>query len=459
MDLPSPSDISLDQVTQELILDATELARQVDAYRSLSSEVVKSIQKELLGERVYNSNAIEGSTLTLRETRSVLQTGEIVDVGRKREATEAINLGKAIAEVQEMVGNRESWTDLARLTAVHTTLLADVNDGAAGVIRSERVMITGAKHQPPNSQKLDSLLEQFFGTLKGATDRAATNAEPILLATWVHWAIASIHPFMDGNGRMARLWQDLILFGHGLTAAVIRQQDRDEYYSALGSADDGDFNPLTQLVARSLSKTLQIYVNAQREGDELKGWAADIVGESNARLDENRKLEYLRWARQMDQLRDAFERCATQITNASDGTVEVQVRSFDVVDQSTWETLRSGGKAAKTWFFWVNYRRGQERIQYCFFFGHHYFSPTDRGSPNIASACLLISEQKGDEQAVRLSELDNCPITLRELLVVDGKLARKRLDIAQNSVVFDIDVDPLDVARDFVQEVLLSRMT
>ncbi len=454
MEIPTPSDVALDQVTQELILDATELARQVNDRRPLPPEVIERIQKQLLGERVYNSNAIEGNTLTLRETISVLQTGGIVDVGRKREATEAINLGKAIAEVQEMVGDAGSWTDLARFVALHRTLLIDVKDHAAGVIRFDRVIITGAKHQPPNPLKLDAILRQFFGELKDAT-----NIEPIWLATWVHWAIARIHPFLDGNGRMARLWQDLILFGHQLTAAVIRQQDRNEYYSALGSADDGDFNPLTQLVARSLSKTLQIYVNAQREVDELKDWAAGIVGESNARLDERRKLEYLRWARQMDQLRDAFERCATQVTNASDGTVEVQVRSFDIVDQPTWETLRSGGHAAKTWFFWANFRRGQERIQYCLFFGHHFFSPMDRGVSNIGpSACLLVSEQVGDEKAVRLSDLHDCPVTLRELLIVDDKLARKRLDIALDSLVCDFDIDPLTVARDFVQEVLLNRM-
>ena len=455
MDIPSPSAVSLDQVTQELIHDTTDLARQVNERRPLPFEVIENIQKELLGERVYNSNAIEGNTLTLRETKTILHTGQTVDVGRKREATEAINLGKAIAEVQAMIGNPELWADIARFTNVHKTLLTGIDDHAAGKVRSVRVMITGAKHQPPNPLKLDSLLQQFFNELRNATD-----VEPIFLATWVHWSIARLHPFLDGNGRMARLWQDLILFGHRLTAAVIRQQDRSEYYSALGAADDGDFNPLTQLVARSLSKTLQIYVNAQREVDELKDWAAGIVGETTARLDEQRKLEYLRWVRQMEQLRDAFERCATQVTNASDGTVEVQLNSYDVVDQSTWETLRSGGRASKTWFFWINFRRETQRIEYCFFFARHWFSDADRGKDNVGpGTCLLVSERRGDEKPIRLNEIDGCPITLHELLVVNNKLARKRFDIAENAVVYDFDVDPLQVAREFVQEVLLKRMT
>ena len=455
MDIPSPRDVSLGQVTRELILDATNLARDVNERRPLPAEDIENIKKELLGERVYNSNAIEGNTLTLRETKSVLETGGIIDVGRRREATEAINLGNAIFEVQALVDDRQSWSDVARFRAVHRTLLAGIEDYAAGVIRSERVMITGAKHQPPNPLKLDSLLEEFFGKLREAAD-----VEPVWLATWVHWAIARIHPFLDGNGRMARLWQDLVLFGHRLTASVIRQQDRSEYYEALSSADDGNFNALTQLVARSLSKTLQIYINAQREVDELQNWAVEVVGESNARLDEERKLEYLRWARQMDDLRDAFERCATQVTNVSDGSVEVQVSSFDTIDQSTWETLRSGGRAARTWFFWTNFRRGAERIQYCFFFGHHYSSSVDRMVPDIGpNACLLVSEQREDEAAVRLDELDEVRVTLRELLVVNDKLARKRFDIARDALVYDLDIDPIVVAREFVQEALLKRMS
>ena len=246
MDISSPSDVSLDQVTLELISDAKVLALHVNESRPLRPEVIKDIQNELLGERVYNSNAIEGNTLTLRETRSVLQAGGIVDVSRKREAAEALNLAKAIAKVEEMIREPESWSNINRFTAVHRAILTGVKDDAAGRIRSESIMITGAKHQPPDPAQLDGLLKQFFARLKDAT-----RTEPIIVASWAHWVIARIHPFVDGNGRLARLWQDLILFGNQLTAAVIRQQDRTEYYATLESADGGNLNPLTQLVARS----------------------------------------------------------------------------------------------------------------------------------------------------------------------------------------------------------------
>jgi Fic family protein len=296
MDIISPRDIALDQVTLELISDVKKLAEQINERRPLPSDVMENIEKELLGDRVYNSNAIEGNTLTLRETKLILQTGSILDGGRKCEVTEAKNLGKAIAELQRLIPDPSSWSDIQNFTSVHRILLTDVKNEAAGRMRSERVMIASVKHQSPDPSTLDSLLQQFFENLNTATD---TNA--IVVASWAHWCIARIHPFLDGNGRLARLWQDLILFGNKLTAAVIRQQDRTEYYEALESADDGNLNPLIQLITRSLSRTLQIYVNAQLEADELKDWAADIVGEANARVKEKRKLEYLRWVGRIEQ--------------------------------------------------------------------------------------------------------------------------------------------------------------
>ena len=455
MEFISLDQIAFNQVTIELIDDATRLALQVNNRRPLPTEVIEKIRKNLLGERVYNSNAIEGNTLTLRETKRILETGSIVDVSKKREATEVLNLGKAIEQLQSLVSDKTTWASLENLTRIHRTLMTGVLEYGAGSIRSERVMITGAKRQPPRPEKLDELLQSFSNELGGSQD-----CEPLRLATWTHWVIARLHPFMDGNGRMARLWQDLVLFGNRFTAAVIRHEDRTEYYSALTDADDGKFDPLAQLITRSLSRTLQITINAQREVDELKGWAAVIVGETNARVDEKRQLEYLRWVRQMEQVKDAFERCATQITNASDGSVEVQVRPFDIIDQPTWETLRSGGSAGKTWFFWANFRQGGERIQYCFFFGRHWFSEADREFSQIGpGANLLISEQKGDGPAVRLSDVPNCPIALREILVIDNKLARKRVDTATNKEVYDHDVDALQTAREFVEQVFFSRLS
>jgi Fic family protein len=454
MELPKPCEMDLDAVSTQLIEDVAELADEVNNFRPLPPDVIDKIHKELLGERIYNSNAIEGNSLTLRETIRILESGHLDDGGKQRDATEVINLGKAIERIQSIASDGFKVSDRQQFLEVHKQLLTGIQDDSAGLIRHEDVMIRGAKHQPPSGFQVSKLLDACFSNL-----RDSRGIEPIRRATWIHWAIARIHPFYDGNGRMARLWQDLVLFEHRYTAAVIRATERHEYYNALAGADDGNFNPLTQFIARSVASSLQIYINAARESDELKGWAAELVGETHARLDEQRKLEYLRWSRMMNQLQDAFRRCATQVTDASDGTVEVQLRPFDIVDQSTWESLRSGTGASKTWYFWLHFRRGSERVQYCFFFGHHLDSEADHGiGPIGPSVCLLISEQQGRETARRIDEIPGTPITLREVLMVEGQLSRKRRDLATESEVYDMNIDPLKIAREFLAEVLLKRL-
>ena len=133
MEFTSLDQIAFNQVTIELIADATALAFQVNNRRPLPTEVIEKILKDLLGERVYNSNAIEGNTLTLRETKRILDTGSIVDVGKKREATEVLNLGMAIEQLQLLVSDRTTWASLENLTRIHRTLMTDVLEYGACV--------------------------------------------------------------------------------------------------------------------------------------------------------------------------------------------------------------------------------------------------------------------------------------------------------------------------------------
>ncbi len=453
MELWLPDQIVLDGTSKALIGDVEEIARLVNEYRPLPPPVIKRIEEELLGERVYSSNAIEGNTLDLRETVMILRQG-LVGTKRKREAMEARNLGDAAKKITEWVDNKDSCHTSEKLLEIHGIVLGEVDDQWAGKYREHRVMIGGAVHQPPQHALVAPMIDRVMEALA-----RTTGAGNVLMGTWVHWAIARIHPFHDGNGRMARLWQDLVLSQGGFTCAIIRPEDRREYLEALGQSDEGDFNPLVRLIAQRVSVTFDKYLAEIRREEQLGRWVEDLVGEVDVRIEEHRTLSYLRWSRKMEQLRWEFEVCASRITDASK-EMGVQVLRYDLIDQVRWENLRAGLGAERAWFFIADFSRGGTRWRYYFFFGRHHWSDLDderdRSEQRVG---LLISEQRGSAELTRLDEADACPISLREIFVVDESFVRKRVKQATVELEYERGVSPLRIAQDFMHEVVLHRLT
>jgi Fic family protein len=455
MELFDPAEMSLDEVTTAMLADLAELAHQVNVIRPLSPEVIRHVKDVLLGERVFSSNAIEGNTLTVRETRQILQAKTFLDVRRKREAQEALNLAEALSKIEQLMEVEDASHHIAQFLRVHEILMSGVNDRIAGVLRNTDVMIMAAKRHPPDSREVSSLLDRTFDLM-----RANQGIDGLVLSIWVHWAIARIHPFEDGNGRMARLWQDFMLLRARLTIAIVRPQDREAYLDALSQADEGNFNPLTQLICQGVMSTLQSYINAQDEADQLQGWAAVLVGESSARETEKRKLSYLRWRHSVEKVRDAFDRCASLINRGSDRSLEVQIQSYDIIDQATWETLLAGGGARRTWFFRIFFRKQAVSLWYYFFFGKHNWDPADAdiGGQGPLVNIMLSRQKPGELLATRLEHLENMPITLREILVRDKSIDRGRFDASTSRVLYDNDKKPVEIAKEFFEEVLLKEL-
>jgi fido (protein-threonine AMPylation protein) len=456
MELIGPANVRVDEVTTAMLGDVADLARQINDIRPLSEEVLRQLKDKLLGERVFSSNAIEGNTLTIRETRLILQTKTIHDVRRMREAQEALNLAEAARRIEEFLDEHGAWYDSRKFLSIHEVLMKGVNDAIAGVIRHRDVMIRGARQQPPGWEEIPNLLDSVFTQLS-----TSENVNGLILAAWVHWAIARVHPFEDGNGRMARLWQDLMLLRSRLTVAIIRPQDREVYLDALAQADEGSFNPLAQLMCQRVMGTLQTYINAQEEADQLRGWAAELVGEASAHEAEKRRLAYQRWRHAVEQIRDSFERCAALINRGADAALEVQVEGYQIIDQPTWETLVAGGAAKKTWFFKTWFRKNEKLVWYYFFFGKHFWSFLDEQIGEDGPwVNIMVSEQHPDDDvAIKLDDRENSPISLRELIVVNKRIVQRRWDRETPGMVYDLDATPIDVAKKFFEEVLLLKLT
>ena len=257
---------------------------------------------------------------------------------------------------------------------------------------------------------------------------------------------------------MARLWQDVVLFQRNLTCAIVRPEDRKEYLDALQQADDGDLNPLVQLVVQRVISTLDKYLDAQQRLDELGGWARTLVGETSVRAAEARRLSYMRWARKMEELRYEFQRCAALITRAS-SDIDVQFRPYEMIDEIDWEMLRSGSSVSKSWFFKLHFHHGPSRLTYVFFFGKHYWSEMDarddRSEPRI---CLLVSESETGKNGIRLDGGSVQYPTLREVVATGDTFVRKRYNPDTNQEIQEPDTPATQIARDFIEEVMLRRL-
>lgn len=453
MNIIDLKDLVVDAASRSLIDDLESLRGTIDAARPLPADLVSRIRQELLEDRVFNSNSIEGNTLSLRETRAILESGQIVDVGRTRENQEALNLGAALRVLEAHVNSPAPYALESLFLEVHRTLFEGLRDDIGGKYRSTRVLLSGAKHQPPRPELIAPALAGLFGQLSSSGD-----AHPTIVAAWAHWVVSRVHPFDDGNGRMARMWQDLVLLSHRYTPAVIPVSQRKSYYAALADADEGDFPALLQIVLQAAIATSRLYVNVLREADDVAGWAASLAAQADQVADDTLRLEYSRWSARISELRDSFQRCLT-LLNRSSPQMSFDLDSYDPVDQATWRSLRSEPGAPGAWSFRITAQGDSDRLQYVFFAGKHCSSDLDdEVGLTGGQVGLFASEQRGAEESSILRD-DNSPITFRELLVIDNEFVRKRWDGSLRKLVYDAGLSSLTIAQEFLQEVVLHRLT
>ncbi len=168
MELKLPKELELSSGTNSLIADVEELARRVNEFRPMTPDLVNEVHQKLFAERVYSSNAIEGNTLTLRETIEILRTGH-VSQRRKKEGTEAQNLGRAVQHLESTLLPEKNPQTVDRLLELHGVLLAGI-DAKAGHFRDDRRMITGAQYQPPRPELVPELTEKILRVLNDDTE-------------------------------------------------------------------------------------------------------------------------------------------------------------------------------------------------------------------------------------------------------------------------------------------------
>lgn len=244
----------------KVLLDqATVLQEKWQVRRPLEGIHLQKLKEFFEVEYTYESNRIEGNTLTLRETAMVIQQGLTIGGKSVKEHFEAINHRDAIHFMESLVTRREPINRRSVLD-LHRLVLKGVDDAQAGVYRTVPVRIAGSKVTLPQPFQLEDLMQDFFEFVQINKDRV----HPVILAAEVHERLVSIHPFVDGNGRTARLLMNLVLLIHGYPRVNIKgdNESRLAYYDALEQVQmEGDPMPFYRLVAaesiRSLEEHLQ----------------------------------------------------------------------------------------------------------------------------------------------------------------------------------------------------------
>ncbi len=234
-----------------------EKKKQLDAMRPFPYAALKNIKEGLTLEWTYNSNSIEGNTLTLQETKMVINEGFTIKGKSLREHFEAVNHQDAIEFVQSLVKPNYVLNSKDILT-VHGMVLQKIEKEFAGRYRNAAVRISGANFVPPNALKIDAFIDELISWVKESTN----NLDIIIKSAVFHHRFVWIHPFFDGNGRTVRLIFNLLLMKEGYPPAIILKNDRKKYYDALNKANQGNYSKLLLLILQALERSVDIYLSS-----------------------------------------------------------------------------------------------------------------------------------------------------------------------------------------------------
>lgn len=228
---------------------------QLDAHRPLPDYALRRLRESLRTEFSHHSTALEGNSLSLQETRVVLEDGMTVKGKSLHEHFELHNHHEALQFVEDQA-SQSALLSTSLLHDIHALLLQKIEYTFVGRYRNMGVRITGANFVPPNAIKIPDLMEELLAWYYGS----AAAVHPVLKAAIFHHRFVWIHPYFDGNGRTARLATTLLLMHHGFPPVFLLVQDRKRYYAALNAANTGNYTPFARMMLLAAERSLDLYL-------------------------------------------------------------------------------------------------------------------------------------------------------------------------------------------------------
>ena len=250
----------MEQTLAILLQECDNLKSRLSELRPLPAEALKKIEEAFAIEYTYESNRIEGNTLTLQETELVVNEGVTIAGKSMREHLEAINHAEAIDYIKDFAKSELEISERT-IKEIHVLVLHGINRENAGRYRTVPVMIAGSQYLPPQPYLIEKQMEDFILNLQ---QMEIQGVHPILIAAYLHDELVRIHPFIDGNGRTSRLLMNLYLLRKGYTLVSLKGSNDEKiaYYKALEASHTEKQPEVFQVfVAEAVRNSLKRYLS------------------------------------------------------------------------------------------------------------------------------------------------------------------------------------------------------
>jgi Fic family protein len=452
--LLDPESFTPSGATVELLGDVDSVVAEIDRSRPIPAHISQAFREELVYDRIYSSAVTEGNRLSRRETIALLEAG-VIEAGSRKDVAEVESLGRAVLALDAMLQSKSPLSEGA-VRELHSIVTAEDSSAKPGFYRLDEVTISGSTVTPPSAGDVPDLVRQIVSRIL----EAGSDESPVVIAAWAHWALTRVHPFRDGNGRVARLLQDYVLIDRGYFAIPLFAEDRERaYYEALDAADNGDGRPLIELLAKNALRVGDRLLRALREDEEKRDWLATVTRTAAERVRETEHRRFVRWDRRIAALRLEFQELADELSSTIP-EMSIRLRGYEGVDFEKFKALRTRGRAERTWVFGIDVKHGDTRLRFVLWACTHFQRSSDPFERVEDPALLVSMEERPDasgEAAPYYRRLDDLPeriITLRELVVTSEGLERRRVNPVTGKDEWDREVSAGQVARDFYTEML-----
>jgi Fic family protein len=257
----------MDYIPAEILDRLDEKLFRLNSFRPLPPTLVRKLKEQFELEMTYNSNGIEGNSLTLKETFLVVNEGLTIKGKPLRDHLEVKGHSEALEYLYDLTSkdNPDPLTG-REIREFNEIVMRTIDQEWSGRYRNSNVIIAGATHTPPEAFEVPQLMQELIGW----ANNYGQELHPVELAAVFHHRLVHIHPFFDGNGRTTRLAMNVFLLRAGFPLVVILKNDRKRYYRLLSEADRGNPTPFVRFIAQAVQRSLDIYLKVLTPAQKYK---------------------------------------------------------------------------------------------------------------------------------------------------------------------------------------------